>query len=364
MNELSRQPMFFLGANAPGGFVSVFHNSYCAEDGWHTYIIKGGPGTGKSTLMKRVAAYFIKEGVRCRLCPCSSDPQSLDAVIFPDLKITIMDGTAPHIVEPRYPGACEEIINLGEAWNPQKLSENREKILLLSKANHDAHRKASGYITAAGCLIEDSAFIARAATDIKKAECFALRLAKKTIPKTTANGCEWLRYLSGITPKGPMFYRKTIEKMCDDVIVISDDSGGASPVILDTVRRYAIGAGHEIISCYCPMQPKTKCEHIIIPALKLAFSTKTRYHSAVTSNRIIHARRFTNAEKLHEERLRLSYNRRAAADLIAAATDTLAEAKALHDELERCYITAMDFDSMNRRTEEIVQKIQKQIENM
>ena len=125
MNELSRQPMFFLGANAPGGFVSVFGNCYSAEDGWHTYIIKGGPGTGKSTLMKRVAGYFIKQGVRCELCPCSSDPQSLDAVIFPDFKVALLDGTAPHVVEPQYPGACEEIINLGMAWNTQRLSENR-----------------------------------------------------------------------------------------------------------------------------------------------------------------------------------------------------------------------------------------------
>ena len=364
MNELSRQPMFFLGANAPGGFVSVFGNCYSAEDGWHTYIIKGGPGTGKSTLMKRVAGYFIKQGVRCQLCPCSSDPQSLDAVIFPDFKVALLDGTAPHVVEPQYPGACEEIINLGMAWNTQRLSENREKILLLSKANHDAHRKASGYLTAAGCLIEDSAFIARSCTDLQKAERFALRLAKKTIPKTTANGCEWLRYLSGVTPKGPLFYKKTIEKLCDDVIVISDEYGGASPIILDTLRQYALSAGHEIISCYCPMRPKTKCEHLIIPALRLAFSTKTRYHSAETSNRIIHARRFINPTALHEERLRLSYNRRAAGDLISAAADTLSEAKALHDELEKCYISAMDFELLNRETEEIVQKILKQIEAM
>ena len=41
-------PRFFLGANAPGGFVSRFDHLYSPQEGWFAYILKGGPGTGRS----------------------------------------------------------------------------------------------------------------------------------------------------------------------------------------------------------------------------------------------------------------------------------------------------------------------------
>ena len=129
MSILNSQPMFFLGANSKDGFISKFSEAFSHSDGWHTYIIKGGPGTGKSTLMKRTADYFLRQGLRSHLCPCSSDPASLDAVIFPDIRVIILDGTAPHVVEPIYPGACEEIINMGDCWDASALRDSRNEIV-------------------------------------------------------------------------------------------------------------------------------------------------------------------------------------------------------------------------------------------
>ena len=79
-------PKFFLGANSPYGFISIFNNLYYPEEDWFAYIIKGGPGTGKSTLMKKLAKEANLRGINTELIYCSSDPSSLDAVIFPQLK--------------------------------------------------------------------------------------------------------------------------------------------------------------------------------------------------------------------------------------------------------------------------------------
>lgn len=87
---------FFLGANSPTGFVSQFSKVYNLTDGWRVYIIKGGPGTGKSSLMKKIAAAAQNIGLSTQLCYCSSDPKSLDAVIIPERLFMIADGTAPH----------------------------------------------------------------------------------------------------------------------------------------------------------------------------------------------------------------------------------------------------------------------------
>lgn len=356
-NELTSAPMFFLGANSPKGFVSRFGESFRAGEGWHTYIIKGGPGTGKSTLMKKVAAAFLKKGARCHLCPCSSDPNSLDGVIFPDLKITLLDGTSPHVVEPKYPGAVEEIINLGDCWNISALTERKEEILRLSDQNRDYHRRASDYLRAAGCVINDTAEVAKGCCDMKKAEKYGLSLAHRLIPKAARRGEEWVRYLSAVTPRGHVFYRTTFKKMCDDVLVFADEYGAASGVVMSAVRDYAKDAGHEIITCLCPLSEHEKIEHIIIPALRLGFSTANRYHKVESERRVVHARRFMDMAALHEEKSHLSFNRRAAADMLLSATETLGEAKAVHDSLEAQYIAAMNFEALNKTTEDLAKKI-------
>lgn len=357
MGELKNQPMFFLGANSPAGFVESFSTSFSASDGWHTYIIKGGAGTGKSTLMKRVADHFIGEGLRCHLCPCSSDPNSLDAVIFPDVKIMLLDGTAPHIVEPKYPGACEEIVNLGDCWDARALITNRGQIINLTKENKEHHKKASSYLAAAGCVMSDTLEVANGALQEEKALQFAKKLSKKYLKKTKLKGVEWVRYLSGVTPKGLIFYSSTLEKMVDTKIVISDEFGAASSVIIGEIRKEALKKGYEIISCYCPMRPKEKVEHIIIPALRLGFCTKNRFHNIESSERIIHARRFMDVKKLREQRPRLTFNRKAVAEFLNLASDALSDATHIHDKLEACYIKAMDYKKLNEVTKQIIIKI-------
>ena len=100
----TQSPKFFLGANTPNGFVSRFDNLYYPEEGWFAYIIKGGPGTGKSTLMKRLAKEANLKNVKTELIYCSSDPSSLDAVIFPELKKSELETTSHFWVlsKPKY----------------------------------------------------------------------------------------------------------------------------------------------------------------------------------------------------------------------------------------------------------------------
>lgn len=45
--------IYFLGGTSPSGFQSKFLEQIKAP-GFYTYILKGGPGTGKSTLMKKL----------------------------------------------------------------------------------------------------------------------------------------------------------------------------------------------------------------------------------------------------------------------------------------------------------------------
>ena len=55
---------FFLGANSPQGFVSRFDQLDYGDPQWHTFIIKGGPGCGKSSFLKRLSSIFAERSPR------------------------------------------------------------------------------------------------------------------------------------------------------------------------------------------------------------------------------------------------------------------------------------------------------------
>ena len=54
-NASARDGGFFAAANTGRGFVSYFDEIFFCDDIKQRYVIKGGPGTGKSSIMRRVA---------------------------------------------------------------------------------------------------------------------------------------------------------------------------------------------------------------------------------------------------------------------------------------------------------------------
>jgi len=345
---------YFLAANSCEGFVSYFKNCYSAEKGWKSFIIKGGPGTGKSSFMKFLVSKAEENGVIAELFPCSSDPDSLDAVIFPQKKIVVMDGTNPHTVDPDFPGVCETILNFSDFWRKNILEQNTKEILSATKRNKQLHMSASRYIRALGNLMEDNLRIANMATDKAKAASFANRLCKQYIPPKDSKGYEWERFLAGITPKGVVFYGNSVLKSCEKAVIIEDEFGGAADAVMRRIRLYAIDNGYEIITVKNAFLPSQLIDHIVIPKLSLCFLRESEYGHFDTDIRRIHARRFVNLSQLHKSRERLKFNQKAVRQLLFTSAALLSEAKAVHDEMEMYYISAMDFPKLTEFANEFV----------
>jgi ABC-type lipoprotein export system ATPase subunit len=88
---------YFASANSSQGFVSYF--DYVLKGAEKVYIIKGGPGCGKSTFMKKIGEDLLEAGYDVDFVWCSADRDSLDAIVVPEMKLVMVDGTAPHVTE-------------------------------------------------------------------------------------------------------------------------------------------------------------------------------------------------------------------------------------------------------------------------
>ncbi len=347
---------YFLASNSCEGFISKFKDCYNPNEDWKAYIIKGGPGTGKSSFMKKVAAAAEKKSEKVVFCPCSSDPDSLDGVILPDKSTVILDGTAPHTLDPAYPAVCEEILNFGEFWDSNKL-QNTAEIIEITNRNKLLHATAARYLQAAGKLMTDNYKTALVCTKKDKAKNFALKLCQKYIPKTTGNPKEWMRFIGGISPKGLISFPETIEENYNQVVIIKDHYGAAANIIIEELRTLALQNGYEIVTIKNPFLPSILTDHIIIPSLSLAFATENDFIAFKTDSRRTHARRFTSIKQLHLSKERLKFNKKATTLLLNSAAETLKKAKAVHDTLESHYISAMNFEKLNDFTEMFCKKL-------
>lgn len=353
---MSNKKKVFLAANSPSGFVSLFDELYNPYQKCRAYIIKGGPGTGKSSLMKKLGAAAEERGLEVIYVYCSSDPKSLDGVIIPEISLSVADGTAPHVLEPKFPGACESILNLGAFWNEKKLFENADKIRALSLENSLTHRQSTCFLSAAGALIEENVRILSPYILEEKVNGFARRFCarEKLKKRGSVPGRKINCFLSGITPEGTVFFDETIRALASRVLAIDDRFGAVSPILIEQIGEAAVQGGFDVIFCRRPMRPR-ECEHLIIPELSIAVATLgCGEKSELPISRTVRAKRFfaEDAVKLHRHRLLL--NERLSKQLTDSAVEALSAAKRLHDELEGYYIQSMDFDALNEFSKKFI----------
>ncbi|BFH62275.1 hypothetical protein [Paenibacillus azoreducens] len=84
----------FLGAATWRGAVDYVPN--LTESVRTRIFVKGRPGSGKSTMFKKIAKEAEIRGINTEIYHCGFDPASLDMLVFPELSLAIFDSTAPH----------------------------------------------------------------------------------------------------------------------------------------------------------------------------------------------------------------------------------------------------------------------------
>ncbi len=351
---------FFFGVNNKSGYCSLFGDLFDLYQRGRHYILKGGPGTGKSTLMKKVAVKLDSEGCFTERGFCSADPSSLDIVLATEKNFSILDGTSPHTVEPVLPGVSQHIVDLGAAWDRKYLDEHAEEIGALVAENKAMHKKATAFTDVAAQFETKNALICAGFTDEEKLQRYVNRLAHRIIHEKKKGGKGKIkkRFLSAVTPDGIVVQYDTIVALAEKVFSIEDEFCTVAPYMVEYIANYAVMNGYDVYACYCPLFPMFKMEHVIIPELKVAVFTENGYHRSIDEygNRI-HVSRFYNMAEFNANKEKLRFNKKAKKELIDEAVRKMSLAKDIHDRLEEYYIKATNFDVINEMGEKIIKSI-------
>ena len=140
---------FFAGANSGDGFQNLFSEIVDLEDTYDLMVLKGGPGVGKATFMREIGRSMEEAGTPVEYLWCSGDPDSLDGVVLPELRCAVVDGTSPHVVEPRYPAAVDRYVDLGRFYDLTAAKAAAEEVKAHTRAYKAAYIRAYHHLRAA-----------------------------------------------------------------------------------------------------------------------------------------------------------------------------------------------------------------------
>lgn len=346
--KASRQ--FFLGANTGAGFVSLYPEFSAAETDAFFWYIKGGPGNGKSTLMRRAAERVEEAGLAVEYILCSGDPDSLDGIYIPEKKLGYVDATSPHVQEPAVPGASGKYLDLGAFYRPIP-SEKAEEMQRLFAAYRREYARAYDMLRAA--MLVSPGSVPNAVTEDVKARVRVRALASSAkLLRRSETEYEKRRFLSAYTCRGAVLLSETAASFGQ--VYTLDNELGLADEFLQTALERARTVGAARIVCPDPVDPE-KLAALILPedGLSLvAVSGDFRFGGKAAR----HYRLDAAAELSDAQRKEV---RRAAAlrrSLAAEACSALRRAKELHDELEAEYHPFVDFRALTRFEQKHLEK--------
>ena len=350
---------FFLGANSGEGFYSLYDQLLGGrlDD---LMILKGGPGCGKSTFMRRVGAEAERRGERVIYIQCSGDPDSLDAVILPDRKTAAVDGTSPHVLEPTYTAACERYVDLTRFYDVAAAKVRRAEIVALSDEYRAHYRSAYRILRALDEVTLERRVALHAQMDFSK-----LRrrmngiLARELRGEGTGTGRVDRAFLGGVTHRGDICRFDTVETLCPRVYEL-DDSAGLGAEVLESIVQTAREKQFDVVACPDPDRPR-ELQHVLIPERGLAFVTaNARIPYEGRPYRRLRLDAMAEDKLTRAQKAKLRFARRVEASLLDEAVAALASAKRAHDALESAYHPCVDFAGVTALADEEIERSLKQ----
>jgi len=357
----------FPGAVTSQGFYSFYH--YMIEQNAnHIFVLKGGPGVGKSSFMKKIGQSMLDRGYDIEYHCCSSDNGSIDGIVIPELKIGLLDGTAPHIVDPKNPGAVDEIINLGEYWNEDMIKKSREKIIDCNLKVTSYFQRAYFALKEAKIALAEWKYYIATYQDWSQINQLTLKMQKEIFKATSSNhGTERHLFAWGHTPQGKTQFIDTLLNKTETLYILKGQPGTGKSTFLSRIAERAAIYGLSIEYYHNTLDPE-QLDLIILPDVKTALVINCEPY-AYTPNfkgKVIplnFEQSLNNTElikncgdDIRDCQIRVNQH-------ITRALINSEKAKATHDLLETYYVPAMNFSGVENKLMSVLEKILSYVED-
>ena len=336
---------YFLGSNSKDGFYSIY-NSFPPEKVDFLHIIKGGPGSGKSSFMRKIALKAEEHGYIVHYILCSGDPGSLDGVYIPEMNLAFVDGTSPHPREPKIYGVDSDYIHLGQFFRG-KLSDSEKSNVERCTVGYRAKYAEAYHLLSSAVSIREAVLPEM----YGEKEQLAVQqridgiLGRNYAKHENSEAHISKRFLSCVGCYGDYRLNTEFEKLCGLVYQFDNQFGGAD-MALKYAAKCGAERGDEMILCPNPITPE-KLSAVIFPERSIGFTDGSW---ELPISRHLHIDNVLPTELCSVVRPQLREAEKIQKKIMELAYKKLAEAKDLHDLLESQYKPHIDFDALTEYT--------------
>lgn len=329
---------YFLGNNTAYGFFGNYEDELKTKD--KVILLKGGPGTGKSTILKRLVKQAEELGFDCELWYCSGDPKSLDGVFVKDLNAAVVDATAPHASGADLPVIKDVIVDLANSLKGDVLMPYADEIKRLIKCKKQQFMRAYQHLKLALCHLQNK--IALEKDGVEEANIralavgFANSIGAQNDDKTLAKNRARKVFATAICPVGDNEY---FDHLVGKRIYKLKGSETAVQIFFDEFNGL-IPYGLKILN---PLEPKFFDGVIVGDFAIVKDAGLCREFETVDLAEFEH---FERADDIESEDNGVILE-------TALAVGELDKAREYHLELEKYFVAAMDFEHNDRHFDKI-----------
>ncbi|MDP4088267.1 MAG: PRK06851 family protein [Bacillota bacterium] len=351
---------YFAEGNTAKGFYSLYESNLQGLD--RIYILKGGPGLGKSSLMKNIAREWREKGYDIEVLHCSRDNDSIDGIIIPKLKVAVVNGNEPNTIEVKLPGIIEKYIDMGEALDAELLKEHKNDMMELKIKIEEAYRLASSKFQNALKIHDEWEKIYIANMDFSKANAVTEELVERFFD---GKGFEKRavikhRFFGAATPKGAVDYIPSITEDLDKRYFIKGRPGTGKSSMLKKLAAAAEERGIDVEVYHCGFDPDS-IDMLLFRELDFAIFDSTsphEYYPGRESDEVIDMYELSvtpGTDEKYEAELKdiiKRYKKR-----VREGTAALAEGQTINEKLEEFYGSTVDFGKVDAIKERISKSI-------
>jgi len=355
----------FPGGNTSLGFFS-YYDHLTPPDATRVFILKGGPGVGKSSFMRKIGEEMRSRGFDIEHHHCSSDNDSLDGVVIPAAGVALLDGTAPHVVDPVNPGAVSEIIHLGDYWNEAKLRAAREQILAVNRRLGRLFATAYSQLAEAKVIRDEMESYVTESMRFAPVNQLTADLTREILGERPGRyeAEPWARHLfrSAVSPDGVVHHIGSLLTEVKQLYLLKGRPGSGRSTLVEAVARAAHARGLDTEVYHCALEPH-RADLVVIPAVRAAVLKdveEVAFQPGTVPGLRVAAYDldvFLDRSRLAQYEVELMSAGQRFTAALNRAVWYIGEAKKTHDQLETFYIPAMDFTAVDRRRDEVLKRI-------
>lgn len=341
---------FYASGNTAAGFASLFDSSL--QGLARLFVVTGGPGSGKSTLIRTIGEHMWKNGFEVWFIHRPSDNGSLDGAIFPGLKAGIVNGEAPRVIQPEQPGTDVAYVDLDAVCNTTLALEHLSTIERLNADIARAYESSYAGFAEALRIHDEWEAIYMANMDYQAADRLALEYVGKLYGDRRLEKESRVdhRFLGAATPQGAVDFVPNLTEGLKRYFV-KGRAGSGKSTMLKKLAAAAIERGFDVEMYHCGFDPNS-LDMVIVRELGFAVFDSTAPHEYfpdrpedevidMYASCIKPGTDEAYADEIDEIKSRYSAR-------MKQSIRQLALAKSLHDELKALYVPSIDFAAVDR----------------